>query len=153
MFSKLRPCKIWPTVVAKFNAHCLLSCRDYSTLGFFSSADPRWPWIKIKVIERAWSDMSCIGLPSCQVAMPQLNYCPRYYYYSTSKKCVKFQTQLWPRVNVQVIGLAFVIYALSQTIFTANVMGTACTASEIIEHLLLLSTLWSVWPWMILRSI
>ena len=50
--------------------------------------------------------------------------------------------QLWPWVKSKVIWL--IILTFSRTIFTANLMGIAWTASEIIEHLLFL---WSVW-WM-----
>ena len=53
-------------------------------------------------------------------------------------KFVKFETQLWPWVKVNVIGLAKTIYTFSRTIFWANVMGIAWKVSEIIEHLLLL---------------
>ena len=42
--------------------------------------------------------------------MPCLNaiaykYCPRSYYYSTSKTFVKVETQLWPGMKVKVAGL------------------------------------------------
>ena len=40
----------------RFNVHYLLSCRDHSTPNdFFSSADPLWPCVKVKVIERSMS--------------------------------------------------------------------------------------------------
>ena len=36
---------------SKFNAGCLLSCRDNSTLNIIASTDPQWSCIKVKVIE------------------------------------------------------------------------------------------------------
>ena len=69
--------------------------------------EPLWTYIKVKVIEtdEHEQNMLCISLPSCQVWMPLLKYCPRYGYYSTRLPLVKFETQLWPWVKSKVTGL------------------------------------------------
>ena len=66
--------KKWLTVVtcSKFNAYCLLSCRNNSKLICFAFADSLWPCIKVKVTKMSMSTyhyMPCISLPSYQVCV------------------------------------------------------------------------------------
>ena len=75
----------------------LYRCQDDSTL-FFSSSDPLWQYIKVKVIGVSMYTM-------CKsTMMPSLNailkYCPRYDNYHTSYTFV----ELWLWVNIDVVS-------------------------------------------------
>ena len=54
---------------SKFNAYCLLSCRDNSKLIFFPSVKPLWPCIEIKVID---TNMNRYAMHK-STSMPSLN--------------------------------------------------------------------------------
>ena len=93
----------------EFNACLLLTSRDTSTLNL-SSAKPLWPCIKAKAIDTSMHGHKIChttSLPSCQVWKPDCLNSVRDtdYYYNTSKKYVKFETQLWLWMKVKVTEL------------------------------------------------
>ena len=94
MFAKSR----WRTKMmyrcSKFSACCLLSCRKKLALHFCLC----WP---LQQGQGLWNEhehinyMPCIGLPSWQVWMQYLQYCPRYYKLRSFKN-------VWPCIKVKV---------------------------------------------------
>ena len=82
-FSKLRSRKIWPTVVINCLILIKLLVVEIILRWFFAFADPLWLCIKVKAIKTSMS-IPCIQLPSCQVWVPLVKHCPRYYYISIS---------------------------------------------------------------------
>ena len=92
---------------------------------------------------RTWAHMACMGLPSCQVWMWYLKYCPRYCKFKSS--------QVWDALMTlnesQGQRTDNIIYVCSWTILAANRMGIAWILSEIIKRLFFNDYITSVWPW------
>ena len=105
---------------SKLNAYCLLTCQDNSTLIFLicqatvtlHQDQHEHEYICHAQVYR-YAKFEC----------HMLKYCPRYYYWSTSKTFVNFETQLWPWMKVKFIGLRKCFIALSSDYVHSKLHG------------------------------